>query len=308
MASTESNAAGFGRHKANNRKLHYPKVRTVCAHQLSTGLALEPAIGTMHDSEVTLAIEHILPQLPRGSLIVGDRGYDTRRFACEAYQQGVEVLVRLTDKMARSITGGKLPSGRCSEKEVSWSPSVYELSHKIADGSEPPVTGRVIRFTAESKGFRSKSFLFFTTSSKPLDEIAELYRQRVQVEVFIRQLKQTLKLFFIRAKTEENVHKEILIAYLTFNLLRATMSDFANSLGIDVTRLSFTKTLDLCRAFAPYLYNEQDAASRQSTLSRMKTALAQAKLPLRKKPRSYPREIKLSKASKYALNPWYEGK
>lgn len=303
-ASSPDNVKRYGRHKVDKRHLHYPRVRTVAAHHLYSGLALNPASGSLHDSEVALATNQILPQLPAGALVIADRLYGTRRFVYEAAKRNIKVLVRLPDKMARAITGGKLPNKRQPEVPITWTPSRYELSHKTAEPTESPVQGRVVRFVADARGFRSRSFLFFTTSDKPISEIAALYRQRVQVEVFIRHLKQTLKLFFIRAKKGDNVRKEIVIAYLTYNLLRAIMADAAKKLRIDPSKLSFTATLNLLLVFAPALLAEEDERKAKVLLQRFYKAVSQSKLPTRKKERSYPREIKLTSLAKYPQKPW----
>ena len=56
---------------------------------------------------------------------------------------------------------------------------------------------------------------------------------------------------FVRSKKGETIEKELLIAYLTFNLLRSTMQETAAVLGLTANRMSFTRTISLVRAYAP---------------------------------------------------------
>jgi hypothetical protein len=58
---------------------------------------------------------------------------------------------------------------------------------------------------------------------------------------------------FVRSKKGETVEKELLIAYVTFNRLRATMQETATALGLPANRRSFVGTISLVRAYAPLL-------------------------------------------------------
>jgi hypothetical protein len=128
--------------------------------------------------------------------------------------------------------------------------------------------------------------------NRSAQEVAELYQKRVQVEVFIRDIKQTLKMAFVRSKKGETIEKELLIAYLTFNLLRATMQETATALGLPPNRMSFTATISLVRAYAPLLAAAKTKKDQDNILQRFQTNMLQSKLPVRSKQRSYPRVIK----------------
>jgi hypothetical protein len=214
-----------------------------------------------------------------------DRGFHRPTFLNWCKELNIDVLVRLKDPAGNKLMGG------CDESEgdarVNWE-SQQESNTKIV------LQGRVIKYTTQANGFRSNLFHFFTTADElTVEEVSELYRQRVPVEVCIRHLKQTLKLFFIGAKKGSNVRKEILIAYLTFNLLRAVMEDTANATGIEVERMSFTATITLRKAYASSFAKASTAKEQQALTEQFRKHMSQTKLPLRKKERSYPREVKL---------------
>ena len=69
ISRTDSTIGAFGRTGNGEGELHFPRMRVVSAHSLTTGVAKGVAIGTWHDSEVTLAAQ-ILPSLPRGATLV----------------------------------------------------------------------------------------------------------------------------------------------------------------------------------------------------------------------------------------------
>lgn len=283
VSRTDSVLKHFGKTGNGEGELHFPRMRVVAAHSLQTGVATSISAGTWHDSEVKLGAE-VLTQLPRGSTVIMDRFFDKPTFLAKASELELSVVVRIRDMVAKRLLGGIPTSAQC-EKEVIWTPADKKLKH-IA------LKGRVIKFSAAQSGFRSSVFYFFTTSNRPLTEIAALYRQRVKIETFIRQLKQTLKLFFIRAKKAGNVRKEISIAYLTFNLLRAIMYLAAKDLGIEPERVSFTATVTLCNAYASGFLTAKSNADKRDLYARFLAHIAQTKIPKRNKERSYPRVVK----------------
>jgi hypothetical protein len=253
----------------------------LAAHKLSSGVVTKVAIGTWRDSEVKLARE-LFAELPQGALLVMDRGFHKPNFLKAAQDAGIHVLVRLKDPKGKKLLGDT--SEDCADKVISW-------TTKDDDGNPFSLNGRIIKFTSQVKGFRSNLFYIFTSDlSLTVDQVADLYSKRAQIEVFIRDIKQRLKLLFIRAKKAENVKKEILLTYLTFNLLRAIMYDTALATNIAVQRLSFTATITLCDAYANAFLSGKESS--EQLTEQFRKHLLQAKLPLRKKPRSYPRVIK----------------
>lgn len=291
ISRTKSTLDEFGKVGNGEGELHFPRMRVVGVHSLSTGVAQKIAIGTWHNSEVELGAEAI-SGLPAGSVLVMDRYFDKPTFLAKAQEQKIEVVVRLRDTIARRLFGG-IPQEQNAEKEVIWRP--YDKKLKAIE-----LPGRVMKFTAAQNGFRSNEFFFFTTAAAlSLDEVAGLYRQRVHIEVFIRQLKQTLKLFFIRAKKAQNVRKEIFLAYLTFNLLRGVMYLAAQKGGVSPQRMSFTAAVTLVQTYARSFLKAQSKSECQKLYEMFVKNMIQAKLPLRKKERSYPRVVKLPR-DKYA--------
>lgn len=283
ISRTDSNLKGFCPTGNGEGELHFPRVRTVAAHNLFSGVAESLSVGNWKTSESTLGIE-VVDKLPKGSLVIIDRFYHKPGFLYETKEKGIDVVVRLKDGAASKLMGEC--KEECGEKRVEW-------KAKCHDGRKVTLKGRVIKYKAQVKGFRSSEFHFFTTADDlTLQEVADLYRQRVQVEIFIRQIKQTLDLFFIRAKKASNVMVEILLAYLTFNLLRAVMTDTAQSLKLPVQRMSFTATMSLCGAYALAFARATTKKEISKLTQQFRKHMDQAKVPLRKQERSYPRVIK----------------
>ena len=281
VARSASNLKTFGPTGNGEGELHYPRIRAVAAHRLSTAISTNVEIGTWHDSEVKLA-RGLFSQLPKDALLIMDRGFDKPPFLESARDAGIHVLVRLKDTKGVKLLGAT--SAEQGRKIVEW-------VAKPKNGKTSVLHGQVIKFSAQVKGFRSSTFYFFTSDlSLGIEEVANLYRQRVKIEVFIRDIKQTLKMFFIKAKKAGNVKKEIMLAYLTFNLLRAIMYETAIVTNTDPHRLSFSATILISKIYARAFLDQKQPPD--VILAHFHMHMLQTKLPLRKKPRSYPRVVK----------------
>lgn len=76
----------------------------------------------------------------------------------------------------------------------------------------------------------------------PTQDIAELYGFRWNVELDIRQIKQTLNLDHMRCKTPEMVSREFWTTLLAYNLIRRVICNAAMAHGKLPRRISFTQT------------------------------------------------------------------
>ena len=288
IARTKDNLLGFcPTGNGKQEELHFPKIRVVGIHDLKTGIAKKINIGDWKTSEIQLANE-LLPKLEKGSLLIGDRFYSKPMFLKAAKESGMDVVVRLNDTIGKKLI--KVSGSKNSESIVEW-------ESKLASGEKVTISGKVIRYVSQVKGYRSSEFYFYTSdTSLSIEEVSKLYLSRVRVEVFIRDVKQTLKMFFIKSKTAENIKKEINLAYLTFNLVRSVMEDTAKATKIEPERLSFTNTISLCQAYDELFIMAMDEKETKRIIKNFRTHLLQCKLPNRKnKNRSYPRVVKNGK-------------
>ena len=73
----------------------------------------------------------------------------------------------------------------------------------------------------------------------PASALAELYGSRWQIEVNLRNLKQTLGMDVLKSRSVAGVRKEILVFALVYNLVCAAMNDAAAATGLPVMRISF---------------------------------------------------------------------
>ena len=80
---------------------------------------------------------------------------------------------------------------------------------------------RQIKVTIDKPGYRVSSFHIATTlldaEKYPASEIADLYYQRWDVELFFRDIKTTMGMDILRCKTPDMVRKEIMMHFIVYN-------------------------------------------------------------------------------------------
>jgi hypothetical protein len=74
----------------------------------------------------------------------------------------------------------------------------------------------------------------------PAEALADLYFRRWQVEVYLRDLKITMKMDVLKCKTVDGVLKELAVFALVYNLVRSVASESATAQGVAAARVSVT--------------------------------------------------------------------
>jgi hypothetical protein len=132
----------------------------------------------------------------------------------------------------------------------------------------------------------------FTTLAAPADQIVNLYGQRWNIETDLRSLKATLGLEQLTCTTAEMVAKEIDMALMAYNLVRAVTHLAAQKTGLPPRAFSFTRVRNVLQAFAPLLSAAPDEHQASKLWNVMMYYVNQAKLPKRRRQRpSYPRAV-----------------
>jgi hypothetical protein len=272
---------------------HFPLIRMVVAHDLYTGLAMRPECGPMHGPQAVSEqglIDQAIDRLPAGAVVV----YDANSVFSVAYaadQRQHPVVLRLTAQRAQCLAGGPLQDG--IDRRVVWKPSRYDRKSHPQLPAAAAVAGRLIVQRVQPSN-RSEPILLalFTTLEVESDPIVALYGDRWNIETDIRSLKSTLELEQLTSTTPEMVAKELDLAMLAYNLVRAVTYLAAQKAGLAPRAFSFTRVRNVVRAFGPRIAaapNEQEA---QKLCETMMYYVGQAKLPRRRRRRpSYPRKV-----------------
>jgi hypothetical protein len=262
----------------------------VVLQDVQTGLALAPHWGPHHGAkavgEQELALEAI-PALPEQAVVIGDRNFGVFVIAWAAHQQRRDVLVRLTRQRAEALAGG--PFTAAGERPVCWKPTRFDRCGGPFP-KEAAVQGRLVCLEAQKDAPEPFLYFFTTLTLKP-QRLAELYRLRWNVETDLRSLKQTVRLQQLASRSCDMLAKELLMAVATYNLVRAVICLAAENAHLEPRRISFTSVYTLVETFLPDILTASSKRQWTQCWERILSIATAYKLPVRAKPRSYPRAV-----------------
>jgi hypothetical protein len=270
---------------------HWPILRIVVLHDVSSGLALYPQWGPMHGvqavSEQGLAAR-AFDQLPLGAVVLADRNFGVFSVSWEATCRKHGVIVRLTEIRAKKLFGG--PIAQEGDYAVRWQASRWDQPQVIPWPAEASIAGRLIAARV-GRGKSKKWVYLFTTTPLPAADIIALYGRRWTIETDLRSLKRTVHLQQLQSRSAEGMEKELLTAICAYNMVRAVMCLAAQRAGTETRSLSFTQVLDVVNCAWPRLLAATTQQEHDEEFERVLNWAAACKLPRRRKRRSYPREV-----------------
>jgi putative transposase len=273
---------------------HWPLLRMLVAHDLYTGLAMRPQWGPMHGERAVSEqglVEQAIDQLPSEAVVLADANFGVFSVAYTADQRQHPVILRLTLVRARHLAGEDLRDGM--ERRIQWRPTREDRRSHPQLPVDACVSGRLlVRKVQPSDGNEPFLLALFTTLEAEVEEIFPLYGRRWNIEIDLRHLKSTLQLEQLTCTSPEMVAKELDMAMLAYNLVRAVTYLAAQTAGLSPRSFSFTRVRNVIHAFAPLIAHARDEQERRKLWDDMMYYVGQAKLPQRtRQRRSYPRAV-----------------
>ena len=261
---------------------HWPLARVVVAHELASGCALRPEYGPQTDDEVSLAVR-LLDRLPPGALLLADRNFGIFAFHWAATGRGFDVLTRLTaprfEALRRSATADGDGCG-----VVDWRPTRHDRR------GHPEWAADVrVRVWLHAVRVRADLTLYLVSSTRgSAAEWAALYAKRADGETDIGNVKVLLKLEQTRARSADVWGKEVVVAYLAYNVVVQLRRLAAAKAGVPPRRLSFAGATGLV---VQMLWGAVRTTAEWADLfERLLVGLGQRKIPHRPG-RNYPRTV-----------------
>ena len=199
MADTDENQAVYPQSKTQRPGCGFPIARILVVFSLAVGAVLEASIGQYKGKQTgeNSLFRELHDTLVEGNVILADRYFSGWFDIALPLSRGVDLVVRKHQARHTDFRTGKR-LGR-EDHLVSWRrpqrPAWMSVEQYLALPNE--LTLRGVRVHVKQKGFRSKSLVVVTTlldaEEYPAEEIALLYRQRWQAELYLRSLKIVLQ-------------------------------------------------------------------------------------------------------------------
>jgi putative transposase len=209
--------------------------------------------------------------------------------AYAAERRGHPVVLRLTTARAQHLAGGPLQDG--TDRRIQWKPTREDRRSHPQLPADACVSGRlIVRSVQPNNGAEPFLLALFTTLEDPSEQVVELYGKRWNIEVDLRSLKGTLRLEELTCTSTEMVAKEIDVAMLAYNLVRAVMILTARKAGLEPRAFSFTQVKNVLHAFLPRIAAATDERTARKLYDDMLYYLSQCKLRRRQRS-SYPRGV-----------------
>jgi hypothetical protein len=273
----------------------FPTARICACFSLTSGALLSYAIGNKKSHELRLFRQQWETFKP-GDIFLGDKGFCSYFDIARLMEKGIDSVVTLA-RRAPVRAASCLKKLGTDDLLITWPRPVYNksLSYSKEEWGRLPeeLTLRQIKVTVPYPGFRVQQFYIVTTLldaiQYPATELADLYFQRWDVELFFRDIKTTMGMDVLRCLTPEMIRKEVLMHFIAYNCIRQLMSEAAKEADLAARGISFKGSLQALRNWEPHLNQAKvSRAERFRLMSDLYEAITDT--PIRQRPgRSEPR-------------------
>ena len=235
----------------------FPQARICGCFCLNTGMLLSYELGSKKSHELPL-LRKQWGAFKRGDIFLGDKGFCSYFDISNMKDKGIDSVVTLARRKPVSAHESLKVLGK-DDLLIRWKKPVRvkASSYSQADWEALPeqLQLRQIKVTVTQPGFRTSTLHIITTLLDPIEypacEIADLYLQRWEIELFIRDIKTTIGMDILRCRTPDMVRKEILMHFIVYNCLRQLMLEASIRNSVSVRRISFKGTLQAIRQWEP---------------------------------------------------------
>jgi hypothetical protein len=277
-------------------------VRWVALFSLTSGALLEVVLGNKHQAELQL-FRKLWDQLKAGMIFLADRGFCDYVTLVGLWLRQVDSVLRLNHQRPHDFRKGKR-LGRY-DRLVTWEKpkrKARTATQKLWRSLPDQITLRLICYPVAVAGFRTRDIILVTTLLDPVlypvAELAGLYLRRWRVELFLREIKTTLRMDTLTCKTPPMLYRELMMHLIAYNLIRGLMVEAASLYDLPLERISFKGSVDTLRHFSQVIAQAQSRRRQTQLIDDMLRALARDLLPERphrieprhqkRRPKAYP--------------------
>lgn len=302
MPDTPENQAQWPQQSSQKPGCGFPQARLCGCFCLHTGALLSYRLGSRKRQELPLLREQ-WDTFESGDIMLGDKGFCSYYDVWQFQKRGVDSVFTLARRTPVEAASAIAVLGD-DDLLIRWPKPKWNkaLSYTKEEWETMPehLVLRQIKVTVSEPGFRVKSYYLITTLTNnarySASDLADLYAQRWDVELFFRDIKTTMGMDILRCRTPDMVNKEILMHWIVYSSLRLLIAQAASAAKIKPRKLSFKASLQAFRQWEPHL-NRSGVSPREQRhlMAQLRDVIADAVLswrPGRREPRCVKRRPK----------------
>jgi hypothetical protein len=260
----------FGQSTEQRLGCGFPLAHLLGLFHAGTGVLLKLVVAPLLTHDLA-HVQAVHPSLQAGDVLVADRGLCSYAHLALLVQAGVHAVLRVGARQIVDFTPGRpfvrpsvrrtpavkgIPRSRwltalgVNDQLVAWlKPKTCPswLTRETLAALPDSLVLREVRYHIGTSGFRTRKITLVTTlldaETYCVSDLAELYRQRWQVETALAQLKTTMHMEVLHCKTVPGVLKELTVFAIIYNLVRLVMCQSATLQHLSVERISFIDAL-----------------------------------------------------------------
>jgi Transposase DDE domain len=270
MPDTPALQDAFGQPTEQRPGCGVPMAHLLGLFHAGTGVLLKLVVAPLLTHDLA-RVQAVHPCLQAGDMLVADRGLCSYAHLALLVQAGVPAVLRVGARQIVDFTPGR-PFVKPSVRRTSavkgiplsrWL-TALGVDHQLVTWLKPKTCPswlirealaalpdsrvlREVRYRMGTSGFRTREITLVTTlldaETYGVSDLAELYRQRWQVETSLAHLKTTMRMDVLHCKTVPGVLKELTVFAMVYNLVRMVMWQSATLQHLSVERISFMDAL-----------------------------------------------------------------
>ena len=299
IADTPANEEKFGRITASRGKTAYPAVHVTELVDTVTREVKNVVVGRCDKVDERGDAMILIQELGKGDLLLTDCGFAAVWFFDQCLRRRIHILARISNcwkpKIIRTLGDG--------DYVVSVRGDI-PAAYRLKKATVRRVLRMIVYQVGEDEPVRLLTDLFDVDKSSAL-ELAGLYHVRWESEIVYDEQKVHLiplqhgkqKTVF-RSKSPNGVLQEVYGMLITYNIVRGMIAEAANLHDLDPRNLSFVQSLNRIELATPNYQQALDCTQREAVRSQLLKDLAGTLNPRPRRPRWYPRVVKI-KMSNY---------
>ena len=193
-------------------------------------LPIKTKITDPNVTDINAGKELVEPE--EGATYIFDRGYCDYSWWHEIHSKGAYFVTRLKKNAAVEVVKQRVIKEQ--DRGIILEDAVIQFKHEQTSGSRAknPYYGKTLRRIVVHRSDKKTPLILVTNDRKRhASQIANFYRQRWQIELFFKWLKQNLKIKQFLGRSENAVKIQIYCAIIAFLLV----SNYRQSQGLKIT-------------------------------------------------------------------------